>query len=255
MAQEGKLKTKLLLIGVRTAASVFLHATFESKTLLGDILIEGVSTSVRLKALLDLYTLILFRWADDFEIYVFLPQTVESRQHALNHKTNKLYAARTASNGANGEEEVLVFVSQVSTPESLNRLVKCLYDVVSEVETTIVFDTIPSSTYLAGTRFSVPTVRLLATRSANTQLSGLPHFLEAPVLIEGVTAGVIQYCQLRKKAAYAYISLEDDLYLEAPTIIAWEPYLKLHVTHPTSSTSYNALLKKVVTHRPNSLFA
>lgn len=47
MAQEGKLKTKLLLIGVRTAASVFLHATFESKTLLGDIVIEGVSTSVR----------------------------------------------------------------------------------------------------------------------------------------------------------------------------------------------------------------
>jgi len=172
----------------------------------------------------------------------------------LNHKTNKLYSARTAGKNASEGEDVLILVSQASTPESLNRLVNCLYSIVTGVETTVIFDTIPSSTYLAGERQSVPCVRLLATASANTQLSGLPRFLEAPVLIEGVTAAILQYCQLRKKAAYAYISLEDDLYLEAPTIIAWEPFLKLHVAHPTSSTPYNALLKMVVTHRPNSLF-
>jgi hypothetical protein len=45
-ATNGKLKTKILLIGVRTAASVFLHATFESKKLLGEVLIQGVKSSV-----------------------------------------------------------------------------------------------------------------------------------------------------------------------------------------------------------------
>ena len=47
MATNGKLKTKNLLIGVKTAASIFLHANYESKTFLGEILIEDVKFGVR----------------------------------------------------------------------------------------------------------------------------------------------------------------------------------------------------------------
>lgn len=47
LALNGKLKTKLLLIGTRTAASVFLHATYENPALLGEFKIENFGSSVR----------------------------------------------------------------------------------------------------------------------------------------------------------------------------------------------------------------
>ena len=45
--QNNQLKTKLLLIGTRTAASVFLHANYEDKTLLGEFEISKFGSSVR----------------------------------------------------------------------------------------------------------------------------------------------------------------------------------------------------------------
>jgi hypothetical protein len=181
-----------------------------------------------------------------------MTKIVELRQHYLNHKINQLYS--TTIDGSSNGQEVLIFISQVSTPESLNRLANALYSVV-EAEETIIFDTIPSTSYLAGERFPVPTVRRLCTSSAHSSTTDLPPFLESPVLIEGVTAAIVQHCQLRKQKAIVYISLEDNMFLESPTIIAWESCLKHHIPIPTSSTSYNTLLKKVVSHRPNSLFA
>lgn len=179
---------------------------------------------------------------------------MELRQHHLNHKTNKLYSIIPYGEGSSDELATLIFVSQISTPESLNLISKALFNIV-DAESTIIFDTLPSSTYLAGVRHAVPTIRRICSSDALSDDKALPPFLESPVLIEGLTAAIIQYAQYHKKKAVAYISLEDILYLEPPTIIAWEPCLKFHVSHPASSTAYATLLKKVVTHRPNSLFA
>ena len=179
---------------------------------------------------------------------------MELRQHHLNHKTNKLYSVSSEKEGASSVHDTLIFVSQVSTPESLSRLANRLFEVV-EADNIVVFDTIPSTTYLAGVRHEIPAVRRICSSLAHSDDPKLPPFLESPVLIEGVTAAVIQYAQVHNLKAVAYISLEDLLYLETPTIVAWESCLKHHTTHPPSSTPYSTLLKKVVTHRPNSLFA
>jgi hypothetical protein len=153
-----------------------------------------------------------------------------------------------------GSHEVLIFISQAAPVEALQRLTKELFSVVV-TESIVIFDTLPCSTYLAGVRHQVPSVRRICTSVAREDNAALPAYLEAPVIVDRLAAAVLQYAQLRNMKAVAYISLEDDLYLETATIIAFEPCLKHHTVHPPSNTSYSALLKKVVSHRPNTLFA
>lgn len=77
------------------------------------------------------------------------------------------------------ELATLIFVSQFSTPESLNLISKALFNIV-DAENTIIFDTIPSSTYLAGVRLSVPAIRRICSSAAHSDDSTLPPFLESP---------------------------------------------------------------------------
>lgn len=154
---------------------------------------------------------------------------------------------------AGASHDVLIFVSQAAPLEALQRLTQSLFSVV-EADQVVIFDTLPHTTYLAGVRHEVPTVRRICTEAAREASAGLPPYLEAPVLVEQLSAAVLQYRQLRNQKAVAFLSLENALYLETPTIIAFEPCLKHYTTHPPSQTAYNALLKKVVSHRPNSLF-
>lgn len=178
---------------------------------------------------------------------------MDLRQHHLNHKTNKLYSIEGAERDANGSSEVLVFISQASTFESLPRLMRSLFSTVVADET-FIFDTLPASTYLAGVRQSVPTVRCLNS-SAASHTPQAP-FLESPALVEGTTAAALQYCHIHSLAATAYISLEDDLYLESVTVKALIPILKSITSIDTSKiVDIESLLKKVVTRRPNPLFA
>lgn len=178
---------------------------------------------------------------------------MDLRQHHLNHKTNKLYSIEGAERDSNGSVEALIFVSQASSFEGLPRLVKSLFSAVSADET-FIFDTLPASTYLAGVRQPVPTLRALKTSHA----SNAPQspFLESPALVEDFTAAVLQYCQVHSLAATAYISLEDDLYLESATVKAFVPIVKsITTTDSSKAVDIESLLKKVVSRRPNPLFA
>lgn len=125
------------------------------------------------------------------------------------------------------------------------------------VNSVYIFDTLFPVNIISSQHVTIPSLFKLETEKSRQDKSPSDiKYLEPPTLVEGASAAILSYRQVRGLHGNLFVSVEDPILLEIPTLLAFENALSFALNKEVSLSpiEYESTLKKLNTRHLNPLF-